>query len=131
MALLGSLNEPLFAPCLLVGVECRFYLDLLGFWAVFGLSGAPEKHHESIRTREVIQGGQRPPCRGRNCRRMDYSLLRSGIEFTLGEDVPDGTWVCIFKAIQNGFPYAHDFGTWSEAEGRLVNRRPHVWEKRI
>ena len=27
--------------------------------------------------------------------------------------------------------YAHDFGTWSEAEGRLVNRRPHVWEKRI
>ena len=68
---------------------------------------------------------------GRKLPAMDYSLLRAGIEFTLGEDVPDGTWVCIFKGIRNGFPYAHDFGTWSEAEGRLVNRRPHVWEKRI
>ena len=67
---------------------------------------------------------------GRKLPAMDYSLLRDGIEFTLGEEVPDGTWVCIFKAIQNGFPYGHDFGTWSEAEGRLVNRRPHVWEKR-
>ena len=38
MALVGSLNEPLLLPCLLVGVECCFYLDLTGFWAVFGLS---------------------------------------------------------------------------------------------
>ena len=68
---------------------------------------------------------------GQKLKVKDYSLLRSGIEFTLGEDVPDGTWVCIFKAIQNGFPLAYDFGTWSETEGRLVNRRPHVWEKRI
>ena len=30
--------RPQSAPCLLVGVGCRFYLVLLGFWAVCGLS---------------------------------------------------------------------------------------------
>jgi len=59
---------------------------------------------------------------------IDYSLLRHGIKFTLGEDVPDGTLVSIFKAIQNGFPLSHDFGTWSEREGRLVNQRSTAFE---
>ena len=52
----------------------------------------------------------------------DYSLLRQGIEFTLGEDLPDGVKVAIFKKIQNGFPLAHDFGTWCATTHRLINR---------
>ena len=31
----------------------------------------------------------------------------------------------------SGVGDAHNLGTWSESEGRFVNRRPHVWEKRI
>ena len=40
---------------------------------------------------------------------LDYSLLRDGIEFTLGADVPDGTQIALYTKIQNGFPYAHSF----------------------
>ena len=34
---------------------------------------------------------------GRTLIASDYSLLRQGIEFTLGEDLPDGVKVAIFK----------------------------------
>jgi hypothetical protein len=43
----------------------------------------------------------------------EYSLLRHGIEFVLGSDVPHGTEVAIYKEIKNGFPYAHSFGTYN------------------
>lgn len=43
----------------------------------------------------------------------EYSLLRHGVKFTLGLDVPDGTEVAIYKEIRNGFPYAHSFGTYN------------------
>ena len=59
---------------------------------------------------------------GRTLIARDYSLLRQGIEFTLGEDLPDGVKVAIFKKIQNGFPLAHDFGTWCASSHRLINR---------
>ena len=62
-----------------------------------------------------LEQGQTPIAR-------DYSLLRQGIEFTLGEDLPDGVKVAIFKRIQNGFPLAHDFGTYCAATHRLINR---------
>ena len=43
----------------------------------------------------------------------EYSLLRHGIKFTLGLDVPDGSEVAIYSKIQNGFPYAHTLGTYN------------------
>lgn len=44
---------------------------------------------------------------------LEYSLLRQGIEFTLGVDVPDKTRVFLFTQIQNGFPLAHSNGTYN------------------
>lgn len=44
---------------------------------------------------------------------LEYSLLRQGIEFTLGVDVPDKTRVFLFSRIQNGFPLAHSNGTYN------------------
>ncbi len=43
----------------------------------------------------------------------EYSLLRHGIKFTLGLDVPDGSEVAIYIKIQNGFPYPHTMGTYN------------------
>jgi len=43
----------------------------------------------------------------------EYSLLRHGIKFTLGLDVPDGSEVAIYTRIQNGFPYPHTMGTYN------------------
>ena len=104
MALVGSLNEPLFPPCLLVGVEWCFYLDLLGF-GPFLVCLEPRKNTMKVYVRgKSFKEVNDRLAEGRKLPAMDYSLLRAGIEFTLGEDVPDGTWVCIFKAIQNGFP---------------------------
>jgi hypothetical protein len=44
---------------------------------------------------------------------LEYSLLRQGIEFTLGVDVPDKARVFLFTKIQNGFPLAHSNGTYN------------------
>ncbi len=43
----------------------------------------------------------------------EYSLLRHGIKFTLGHDVPDGSEVAIYTKIQNGFPYPHTIGIYN------------------
>lgn len=51
--------------------------------------------------------------RGATVTGLEYSLLRHGIEFTLGVDVPDKTRVFLFTQIQNGFPLAHSNGTYN------------------
>ena len=50
----------------------------------------------------------------------EYSLLRHGIEFTLGDDVPDGSEVAVFARIQNGFPYAHVMGRYCSQRNRVL-----------
>lgn len=119
-------------PYLLVGVKGADYLEFTGFLGRFWFAWTPHFHVMKVylRGQSFSEVNARLE-QGRTLIARDYSLLRQGIEFTLGEDLPDGVKVAIFKKIQNGFPFAHDFGTWSEAKGRLVNRRPHVWEKRI
>ena len=110
-------------PYFLVGVECARYLDFTGFSGRLWFAWSPQFHimRVFLRGQSFSEVNARLE-QGRTLIARDYSLLRQGIEFTLGEDLPDGVKVAIFKKIQNGFPLAHDFGTWCATTHRLINR---------
>lgn len=50
---------------------------------------------------------------------LEYSLLRQGIEFTLGIDVPDNTRVFMYTEIQNGLPLAHSNGVYNSNKNKV------------
>jgi len=108
---------------LLVGVEGAGCLDFTGFSGRLWFAWSPHFHimRVFLRGQSFSEVNARLE-QGRTLVARDYSLLRQGIEFTLGEDLPDGVKVAIFKRIQNGFPLAHDFGTWCATTHRLINR---------
>ena len=110
-------------PYFLVGVEGAGYLDFTGFSGRLWFAWSPQFHimRVFLRGQSFSEVNARLE-QGRTLIARDYSLLRQGIEFTLGEDLPDGVKVAIFKKIQNGFPLAHDFGTWCATTHRLINR---------
>ena len=110
-------------PYFLVGIEGAVYLDFTGFSGRLWFAWSPQFHimRVFLRGQSFSEVNARLE-QGRTLIARDYSLLRQGIEFTLGEDLPDGVKVAIFKKIQNGFPLAHDFGTWCATTHRLINR---------
>ena len=118
-------------PYLLVGVKGADYLDFTGFLGRFWFAWTPQFHIMKVylRGQSFSEVNARLE-QGRTLIARDYSLLRQGIEFTLGEDLPDGVKVAIFKKIQNGFPFAHDFGTYCATTHRLINRTKTSWGRR-